>query len=582
MMTSEGRGGAYGSNKQRTDWRRGGEKYELQGWRGGRGGGNNNRGRGGGNNNRGRGGRNNNWGRGGRNNNGGRGGAYNNWGRGGAYNNWGRGGAYNNWGRGGYNQQQQQPAGTPQQAATKRLENVPDVDVEIAVQEHKEAMAAYSDVLNSVWGHMRDEGWGQDMVKTDTVYASTVLPRGHGAFTMVDTSFWNHDYMKKYSNVLTFYQMYATAYPISFPRCIDIGNRMHDLGRAVEVQSGIFFCKKTFRVSSGDKSVPASLNKCLYFVQAEGTEHTQTLTHACLSFELSAPQATDTEQNREAGRNRHAFLSMKSGSEQYPCNYPFMVVFNSANADEIAMIGENTFDRIQPASISNKEQERLEATQRPLPLKRSLWGTFWDRIMPVPHLRMYMILRGRSGAEVERWELLGHIGDVVSAYAVYLKDGTVDCVLARSRMAQFDVVPRAEMAEDAQDSGQQTGHSRQGSRRKNKKNKEPSEPVKVEPPPDIWDQDEFPALGEAQQKRQVQQRLVFEDVGDYDEDLLFLGGEFDLGGFSSELEDDLDEEEQTSCSAPFGAGAAHTTSIWAAPAAAPWVRSWQRPVVRGD
>lgn len=409
-------------------------------------------------------------------------------------------------------------------------------------------------------------------------------------FTVVDSSFWNPVYMQTCGpfELPKDYQTKAASYPVAFPLCKDIHWRMTDAGKGVDVGHQILFCKKSFRTSTGSKSVPACLNKCMYF-GFDGQEGFTHLLGACLSFELSEPEATVQGLTSNGRKFRHAFLSMTSAAHEDGCTFPFMVAFNSRRPGEIMLIGENRFDRIQPAQISNLEWERLAASNRPWPSKRSLGGMFWDRIMPVPHLRMYMVLRRNSGTGVKRWEQLGHIGDLVSAYQVHLEDGTADFVLARSRMEQLDVLPTESLLPEVTH-----GTQNKGGRNRNRKKKDNSatqEPAQAEEPPAVWDEQEFPTLQEAGRRKNrkkdkqdppaVQQRLVFEDVGDYDEDLLLLGDEFDLGGFSSELED---EEDSSSFTQPFSAGAP-SNDIWqaaAVPAAAPWARSWLRPVVRGD
>jgi len=397
------------------------------------------------------------------------------------------------------------------------------------------------------------------------------------------------------------YVKLGTKYAVAFPSSNDILDRMEVLGSSREIgnDSRFLFCRKTFKVSDQDNPrTPASLNKCLYFALVlEGeSEKIPVITGVCLSFEIAKNRGKGEKDHTERMGGRHAFISMASAADEDEgvCKMPFLSFFNTKAPQHIFMMGENDFGGNREVKVNDVQRAKLAEAGKPIPILRSLGNTPNDMFMPVPHLRMYMCMREKHPApQVKRWELLGHIGDLVCAYAVHLQDGSMDLVLARSRMIQFHVDTGMGHSEEA--SPEEQPHiSSEGMRdgkdqRNRRKGKEqPSKEQTPSPPPDLDNLDHFPNL------RRIKQNLMFEDIGDYNEDMLFLGGEFDLGGFSSELDEEGDSSDgadgdPSSLSHPLFSAPVNmcsSSSIWAArnaEAAKPWARSWLRPVMRsGD
>lgn len=504
-----------------------------------------------------------------------------------------------------------------------RFDNIPEVSVETAVKEHDEAVEGYSEALNNVWEHMHhpsysDGKFSRFLLSDDvnTAYISADESR----FSPVDFSFLNEPFLfSRGELIFSDYLKDGTEYPVAFPEPDDIIRRMGVLGKkkAVEVggeneNNGFLLCKQTFKASSNEDNEAPTLTKCLYFasvsddMEKEGPT-THILSAASLSFEISSLDAN--EERRPAMWKRHALITMTVGPspeddvEQELCDFPFMVCFNTSKPEALFMIGESDFYQNQLVPVSMYEKEKLLKQMRPTPVFRSLGkNPELDRFMPVPHLRMYKCMR--PDVQVSRWELLGHIGDLICAYAVHLQDGSADLVLARSRMVQFNAtrkpppsLPPPPMNQRQQGQGRKwKGKRNETSGRKDVLEK-PQPPPPPPPPPSFTKnkeayENEFPVLSGTKGVRK--QGLVFEDVGedDYDLDMraMMLGQDFDLGGFSSELEDEEDSEEGAAEDNIFqsrpvifdtmGSG----SSIWGASAesaAKPWARSWLRPVMRG-
>ncbi len=583
------------------------------------------------------------------------------------------------------------------------------------MQEHEDALKQYSDTLNSVWKHMHNPDYEQGKFTAFLDDANTAyFSADESGFHPVDFSFLNEPFLKKeYGLVFEDYTSQATDYPVAFPDMDDIKSRMEVLSKTVKIGSennrSFLLCKQTFKASNKGAGMAPTLTKCLYFAQEDDDDddgpQTNILAAACLSFELSSEDQYG--ERRPVQGRRHAMITMTVGPDpgvdvpQEICDFPFMVGFNTRKPEVLFMIGEDDFYPNQQVEVNEYERARLDESGKPTPVFRSLGKSpELDRFMPIPHLRMYMSLPGAGDVPVIRWELLGHIGDLLCAYAVHLEDGSMDCLLVRSRMVQFDIrnqdleeneiepEPEPEMAgrgkkeqqqkskqgkkqeagnnprqqqkqqqqqqqkQQKQQQQQQQKQQQQQQQQQQKQQKQPQQqqqqqpqqqkqqqqqqqqkgkqgPKKQEahnpparvaqkkeedkaeaPPPPSWTKDkdqfnvEFPVLSiEEQKKKQKMKRqgLVFEDVGedDYDLDMraMMLGHDFDLGGFSSDLEDEEEEEEDDEkafCHAAYNhhqpifgtGGSSSSSSIWGAAATAtqeakPWARSWLRPVMRG-
>ena len=445
------------------------------------------------------------------------------------------------------------------------------------------------------------------------VHQSIPLQAGKTMLAPVDMSFWNEHAMLRYFRIDKVHED-APAHPIAFPSGYDIlkrmaapGAKLKEMARVADKGSPrIVLCRKTFKVSDhNDSDIPHTINKCMYFCLLEDEDHQPTyrnmLIAACLSFEISKPLPKPLHPEDKVLGSRHSILSMTMDNGVVPIYLPFMLIFNSRDPRNIMSLGAKEWTKIKTLEVSPLEAQRLETRGRPWPLQRSLWSKPMDRFMPLPHMRMYLHLRkNRKDISEAEWELLGHIGDVVSAYAVHMKDGSTDFVLARSRMAQFEVIPEDDQVISDEESA--------------KTSSEDGEEDKDEPH-DALEMSErnFPPLEQARIQTKTR-NLQFHDLDEDDEGgLLHLGNEFDLGGFSSDLEEDEEEDEEdeskgyshhafatsagqmmmmnsiwspasTSCvqqpstslsSSVWSSSSFHPASTWSA------ASSWRRPVMRG-
>ena len=446
----------------------------------------------------------------------------------------------------------------------------------------------------------------------EEVHQEIPLNARHTSFTPVDLSFWNEHYMLNGFSIDKIREK-APAHPIAFPsggnildRMAAPGAKIKELARVLGKENQtIVLCRKTFKVSDhNNQDTPHTINKCMYFCLLEDEyDHPKLgnmLIAACLSFEISNPLHKQSRPESKFSGYRHAILSMTADDGVIPTYLPFMLVFNTRDPRDIMSLGAKEWTKINALPVSEYEAQRLNANGRPWPLQRSLWNKPVDRFMPLPHMRMYLHLRkNRKDISSASWKLLGHIGDVVSAYAVYQRDGSTDFVLARSRMAQFDVIPEDDQAISDEES--------------EKTSSEDGEEDKDEPH-DALEMSErnFPPLEQARIRTKTR-NLQFHDLDEDDEGgLMHLGNEFDLGGFSSDLEEDEEEDEEDK-SKGYGhhafatsAGQMMMNSIWS-PASTSFVQkpstslsssmwssssfhpastwsaasSWRRPVMRG-
>lgn len=298
---------------------------------------------------------------------------------------------------------------------------------------------------------------------------------------------------------------------IAFLQDEDVANHMGTMSsanRRFEDRHGnvIYLCKRAFKASVQDplksdvpsSSLPGTLNRCLYFVadrnpcasaggdslQGElispAVEEGLPMFHiagTCISssclLQRRRKGARDADAAQDAmmvGPQAKGMAKVYMTSNKNNMQSPFMVVFNSRYAackddpegyDSVAptevyhtlhMLGRPSYEDVFHATkryVPRRPRGGVAQASDKYPWMRSLGETFWDTIMPVPHMKMYRTIseaRAREfnkdgrwdGAAASSWEMIGNLGDVIHAYAVHLRDGSIDFVLARSGMIPID------------------------------------------------------------------------------------------------------------------------------------------------
>lgn len=115
------------------------------------------------------------------------------------------------------------------------------------------------------------------------------------------------------------------------------------------------------------------------------------------------------------------YLGDGTQDEGRSCHFPYFVVINSQDTDTIHTLGMRTLMRNQKSESWVPKQARFSS-------------------LYIQHMKMYRTLKeemGHQGSKPKEWKQLGFIGlGQITAYSVELEDGSVDIVLARSKVCR--------------------------------------------------------------------------------------------------------------------------------------------------
>lgn len=452
--------------------------------------------------------------------------------------------------------------------------------------------SVYDIALTTVW-----KALSEDTIRADFWNLSIHDPKGVSAFTerasqsslcRVDTSHLRPPIQKDIS--------------VAFPKPSDLQSQMqvvplyHMLIRDMFGNS-VYICKRTFRaaprqpptVGAGApaKKIP-TLNRCIYFMLREGFNEPGFVAGACISSAMLNKKYASSAEAAFLGMAETYLTCSPAGMTK-----PFLVLFNSARGyvagesnkkskkPDLCMLGEAVGVEgapLHPATryVPKNPQKTDSGDKKRYPWLRSLGRTFWDTIMPLPHMKMYKTLNAlgdRDFAKPAVWKLVGSLSDIISAYAVHLSDGSIDFVLARSSMIPVDYKASKDGAPSEQRQVQQLQLEQV----------QPStEQHSMMQPCDLGDDE-----------------LEFHDIASGD---MFMGGEMGLcdaeNNFDDYEEDEEEEEEEEPShlipmvdsissssfmqSSAFRPTPAAPPAVVRAAAPAAYTAWWGRPVVRGD